>query len=122
MIADPTTDASRRTESCGIKRSNCIAVPIPATVDVPIPTMWPKSPSYLISVKISWVIDSDSTNTDGGFVLVYPEPAFVILIADTVPRPDTVASAVAFVDVVPIPAWMVPIPAVTPIETCGATV
>ena len=43
-----TTDVSRRTESFGMNKSNCNAVPIPATVDVPIPTISPKSPSYLI--------------------------------------------------------------------------
>ena len=31
---------SRRTESFGMNKSNCKAVPIPATVDVPIPTDW----------------------------------------------------------------------------------
>ena len=60
--------------------------------------------------------------TNGGFVFVYPNPAYVTVIADIVPTPDTVATAVAFVDVVPIPAVIVPIPAVTPIETFGATV
>ena len=42
--------------------------------------------------------------TIGGFVFVYPAPALMIVIADIVPTPDTVATAVAFVDVVPIPA------------------
>ena len=53
---------------------------------------------------------------------MYPNPAYVTVIADIVPAADTVASAVAFPDVVPTPAVIVPIPAVTPIETFGATV
>ena len=66
--------------------------------------------------------DSDSIITTGGFVFVYPAPAFVIVTADIVPTPETVAIAVALVVVVPIPAVIVPIPAVTPMETCGAAV
>ena len=50
---------------------------------------------------------------------VYPNPAYVTVIADIVPAAETVASAVAFPDVVPTPAVIVPIPAVTPIETFG---
>ena len=73
-------------------------------MEVPIPTICPKSPSYLILVKVFCVTDSGSTNTIGGFVLVYPEPALTTEIADIVPIPDTVATAVAFADVVPIPA------------------
>ena len=60
--------------------------------------------------------------TSGGLVCVYPNPAYVTVIADIVPAAETVASAVAFPDVVPTPAVIVPIPAVTPIETFGATV
>ena len=55
-------------------------------------------------------------------VFVYPNPAYETDIADIVPAADTVAFAVAFPDVVPTPAVIVPIPAVTPIETFGATV
>ena len=61
--------------------------------------------------------DSGSIETTGGFVFVYPAPALVIVTADIVPAADTVATAVAFADVVPIPAKIVPIPAVTPIDT-----
>ena len=53
---------------------------------------------------------------------VYPNPAYETVTADIVPAAETVAFAVAFPDVVPIPAVIVPIPAVTPIETFGATV
>ena len=53
---------------------------------------------------------------------MYPNPAYVTVIADIVPAAVTVASAVAFPDVVPTPAVIVPIPAVTPIDTFGATV
>ena len=60
--------------------------------------------------------------TKGGFVCVYSNPAYETDIADIVPAADTVAFAVAFPDVVPTPAVIVPIPAVTPIETFGATV
>ena len=35
---------------------------------------------------------------------MYPRPTFTIVIAETVPTPDMVAIAVAFVEVVPIPA------------------
>ena len=52
-MAVPTTDVSRRTESFGIKRSNWKAVPTPATDVVAIPTICPKSPSYLILVYVS---------------------------------------------------------------------
>ena len=48
--------------------------------------------------------DSGSIETTGGFVFVYPSPALVIVTADIVPAADTVATAVAFVEVVPIPA------------------
>ena len=45
------------------------------------------------------------------------------MIAETVPTPEIVDVAVAFVlIVIPIPAKIVPIPAVTPIETDGADV
>ena len=60
--------------------------------------------------------------TNGGLVFVYPNPAYETDIADIVPAADTVALAVAFPDVVPTPEVIVPIPAVTPIETFGATV
>ena len=53
---------------------------------------------------------------------VYPNPAYETVTADIVPAAETVAFAVAFPDVVPTPAVIVPIPAVTPIETFGATV
>ena len=66
---------------------------------------------------------SGSINTIGGFVFVYPAPGFVRDKELTVPTPDKPATAVALVlTVIPIPAKIVPIPAVTPIETVGADV
>ena len=46
---------------------------------------------------------SGSIITDGGFVFVYPAPVFVIETIPTVPTPDIVANAFAFVDAVTIP-------------------
>ena len=42
--------------------------------------------------------------TNGGFVCVYPNPAYETVTADIVQAADTVAFAVAFPDVAAIPA------------------
>ena len=96
---------------------------IPTTDVVPIPVIIPKSPSYLISDKVSSFWASDSIRTCGGLVFVYPRPAATTDTEDTLPTPEIDPVAVALVDsVVPIPACTVPIPAVTPIETTGLKV
>ena len=54
---------------------------------------------------------------------MYPAPAFMMVTEETVPSPEITATPVALVFIViPIPACIVPIPAVTPIETKGAVV
>ena len=65
---------------------------------VPNPTITPESPAYDETLLVSLCRDGDSTRTTGGFVDVYPKPAFVILIESTDLTPPTevvIATAVA---------------------------